>query len=312
MGPPLPPPPPAFQVGRFYRNRAARTLPVYYLSMACTLPLLIAGWHSAPPSSTAFIPYLIVNAAPPHIWVTLTSFLLSPAIDGPAWTLATLFAFWALFPVLLPVVQRMSDGALTSGLVWCFWAQLVSGVVAFVILVPIVGFWPAFATATMNPITRLPLFLMGMYAGVLCLRHPAATSGTLPWPRVFCMVVPVAGAKPEGPHWHRDLQAASALSAGTGLATGRAGPNDPPHSTAGAVDRWPSEPPGALQLGYVALPVPLGVHCARRLQVGASASSESASSDCDSSSEQRPASATRPAVAPVTCLPVVAQASGCL
>lgn len=52
----------------------------------------------------------------------------------------------------------------------------------FYCLVPFLGYWPAFATGTMNPFSRLPVFLMGVYAGILSLRHP---TGPLPWPNTW-------------------------------------------------------------------------------------------------------------------------------
>eukprot|EP01041_Mallomonas_annulata_P007649 gene7649-15657_t len=37
-------------------------------------------------------------------------------------------------------------------------------------VIPILGFWPAYALSAMNPFTRFPLFLMGTYAGELTIR----------------------------------------------------------------------------------------------------------------------------------------------
>jgi hypothetical protein len=47
------------------------------------------------------------------------------------------------------------------GIAWCFWVQYGLVMVLFFLLYPALGFWSAFATATMNPFSRLPVFLMG-------------------------------------------------------------------------------------------------------------------------------------------------------
>jgi len=52
----------------------------------------------------------------------------------------------------------------------------------------------AFWLATANPITRFPLFLMGMYAGLLSHRHPVTTTEAeedpFPWPKSFLGLLP--------------------------------------------------------------------------------------------------------------------------
>lgn len=60
-----------------------------------------------------------------------------------------------------------------SALTTLYWVQLVVLFLAFYVLAPFLTFWPAFAAATMHPITRYPLFLMGSYAGELLKRASA-------------------------------------------------------------------------------------------------------------------------------------------
>ena len=60
-----------------------------------------------------------------------------------------------------------------------YWLQLALVLVLFFALVGPLGFWPAFCAATMHPLSRFPLFVMGMAAGELHVRSPAAA---MPWP----------------------------------------------------------------------------------------------------------------------------------
>lgn len=86
--------------------------------------------------------------------------------------MCTLVCFFLFFPRWLASAQRLSDGQLLSRIVWHYWLQwaLLQG--TFSLLPLIVPGMRAFTTATMNPLTRFPLFLMGIYAGLLALRHP--------------------------------------------------------------------------------------------------------------------------------------------
>ena len=61
---------------------------------------------------------------------------------------------------------------------WTYWTQLTLVLVLFITLVGPLGFWPAFCAATMHPLSRFPLFAMGMAAGELHVRSPAVA---MPW-----------------------------------------------------------------------------------------------------------------------------------
>ena len=52
------------------------------------------------------------------------------------------------------------------------------------------NFFVAFGTGTMNPITRIPLFIMGICAGRLSLRHPVGSQDPLPWPSSYLSLFP--------------------------------------------------------------------------------------------------------------------------
>lgn len=171
--------PPAFNSWRFYRNRFARTMPVYYICTLIAIPPTLFGFGSA--SVDNFPLSMLLTIIPV---VTLVSPLASGgifAIDGPSWTVCTLIAFWAFFPCLIPSVQRLTDKEIVRKISICYWAQFILIEVVFYVLAPFIGFWGSFSTASMNPITRFPLFLMGMYAGILVLRYPD-NNQAMPWP----------------------------------------------------------------------------------------------------------------------------------
>ena len=175
-----------FEAGIFYRNRFARVMPTYYASLILALPLWFLGFGGSPSSQyEAIVSSTIVSVFP---LCTLFCFALGSCINGPGWTVCTLVVQWSMFPYFLPRIQKLSDHQLVQYIALCYWLQLFLLLIVFFILLIIgLGFWIPFAAATMNPITRLPLFLMGMYAGELCSRH---AEDSLPWPTMFSRFFP--------------------------------------------------------------------------------------------------------------------------
>ena len=90
-----------------------------------------------------------------------------------------------MFLYSLPRIQKLSDRQLVQYFVTGFNYSFL--IVFFILLIIGLGFWIPFAAAIMNPITRLPLFLMGMYDGELCTRH---AEDSLPWPTTFSRFFP--------------------------------------------------------------------------------------------------------------------------
>jgi len=111
-------------------------------------------------------------------------------INGPAWTVGTLSCFWLAFPYLLPRLQRLSNRKLMLGLSICYWLQAITLVALWwnfmVAEKGSITHWSlapgdvAFNFAALNPISRLPVFIMGMLAALLCLNH--VDEPGLPWP----------------------------------------------------------------------------------------------------------------------------------
>jgi hypothetical protein len=106
--------------------------------------------------------------------------------------------------------QRLTDQQLLSRVVWHYYLQytLLQGMFSLLPLV-VPGVRP-FSTATTNPLTRFPLFLMGIYAGLLALRHPSVNDRD-------DVGDERAAAKKDRP---RSLNANAAASAGGGTSSG--------------------------------------------------------------------------------------------
>lgn len=157
-----------FSTMNFYRNRLARAYPVYLLCLFYSLPLWFYGYGSLSSTDIPSIVSSIVLSVVPLC--TLFMFLLGSCIDGPGWTICTLFVMWLIYPITLKNIQSMTSRQLLDGIVFNYWLQFILVLVLFFITIIFLGFWPAFALSTMNPITRYPLFLMGVYAGEISLR----------------------------------------------------------------------------------------------------------------------------------------------
>lgn len=167
---------PPFDTRAFYQNRIARVMPVYWLSILVSIPLWLLNIGDFPFALQTFLPSLASSVIPV---TTLFSFLTGSylaAINPVGWFITTLVFFWFFFPYWLPTMQRLSDRALVNTVTWGFWLQLllIQGIYS---LMPLITDIRPFGTATTNPLSRFPLFLMGMAAGVLTLRYPVVGGG---------------------------------------------------------------------------------------------------------------------------------------
>lgn len=153
-----------FDIYRFHRNRFARVFPLYYICCLAAIPYWCAGYGGAAPYSFSFVASIVTSIIP---LCTTFIFILGSCLDGPGWTVCTLAIMWLMFPYFRQKAHRMSKQKLVTWIVWLYWIQLVLAFVLFFLLVPFLSFWPAFCAATMHPLSRLPVFLMGVYAGEL-------------------------------------------------------------------------------------------------------------------------------------------------
>jgi peptidoglycan/LPS O-acetylase OafA/YrhL len=155
---------PRFDVKHYYRNRLARIAPVYYVTMLIALPLAVFGHGWVSPSDIGWV--FATNLFAVQMWASLPPL----SFVGPAWTISTLAFFYLVFPWLLRWHQDQSDRSLNR---WITILALVQAVVFFGLgfaLEPLDRWW-AFWASHAWPISRLPVFDMGLVAGLLVLRQ---------------------------------------------------------------------------------------------------------------------------------------------
>jgi peptidoglycan/LPS O-acetylase OafA/YrhL len=155
---------PGFDVRHYYRNRFARIAPVYYVTMLLALPLAVFGHGWVSPSEIGGA--LATNLFAVQMWSGFPPL----SFVGPAWTISTLVFFYLVFPWLLQWHQKQSDRALSR---WITILAVVQAVVFFALGFAIepVDRWWAFWASHAWPISRLPVFDMGLVAGLLMLRQ---------------------------------------------------------------------------------------------------------------------------------------------
>jgi len=153
-----------FNVRRYYRNRFARIAPVYYVTMLFALPLAVFGHGWVSPSDIGGV--LATNLFAMQMWSGFPPL----SFVGPAWTISMLAFFYLVFPWLLRWHQNQTDRALSR---WITILAVVQAVVFFALGFAIepVDRWWAFWASHAWPISRLPVFDMGLVAGLLMLRQ---------------------------------------------------------------------------------------------------------------------------------------------
>ena len=80
----------------------------------------------------------------------------------------------------LPEAQRLRTPELVRSITRWYYVQLLIVFVMYPVwkLIPDAGQFGAIGASTMNPAGRFPLFLMGIDAGMLCLRYAAGAEGS--------------------------------------------------------------------------------------------------------------------------------------
>ena len=157
---------PLFQ---YYVNRLVRVMPVYLICFLEAIPITIAGYGSVDyHNSFIFTSSVIQSIIPTTTW---TLFIFGNCLDGPGWTVCTLFFFWMVFPPLLRGYKAQSNDQLLHSIRLLYWIQLaiviIGGPVISSVFGPAAGFW----WTTGTPYGRLPVFMMGVCAGILVRRH---------------------------------------------------------------------------------------------------------------------------------------------
>lgn len=161
----------------FIINRLIRVLPVYYICNLLAIPSFYAGFGVHDPTDTTLlIESYVTTIIPSSTWF---GYYLGNPFDVPAWTIQTLIAMWMMFPFLLRWLHSKSDVELLFCIRWCFWLQLVIIVVVTFTLKQFISNWEAVCFGRFHPLSRIWCFIMGMAAGILCLRYKEM--GTMPW-----------------------------------------------------------------------------------------------------------------------------------
>ena len=153
-----------FDIGQYYRNRFARIAPVYYVAMLIALPLAVVGHGWVSPSDIGWV--LATNLFAVQMWTSFPPL----SFAGPAWTISTLAFFYLVFPWLLRWHQNQTDRSLSR---WITILAVVQAVLFFglgLAIEPLDRWW-AFWASHAWPLSRLPVFDMGLVAGLLILRQ---------------------------------------------------------------------------------------------------------------------------------------------
>ena len=150
----------------FYQNRIARILPLYILCNLLILPLEYLGYLSLDPSGGT-VPFIVTYITTFTFTSTMFIFLLGSPFDGVTWTVQTFVWLWIAFPLTMRYVRRIKNDDLVMYIKVLYYIQMLLVFILFFGTVSSLGFWPSFSLATMNPVTRYPLFLMGVVAGEL-------------------------------------------------------------------------------------------------------------------------------------------------
>ena len=173
----------------FYRNRMAKILPVYWLVLFASIPLYFVGqvsaynmkgpfyysnlWSSdATNPDNGFLSMMLTNVFAVQMW-TLHGM---PGMLSQDWFVSTIVFWYWIYPCLLPrlqrAFQRMRERAEPMWSLQCslFWVQFVIGMA----LAP-------FGSSYHWPLSRLPVFMMGCFAGLACARLAPGRGIAWPW-----------------------------------------------------------------------------------------------------------------------------------
>lgn len=147
-------------VTSFWRRRALKIYPNHILTFiaAFALFVFVAGESVNPVGA-------VVNLLLLHAWFPQVQ--ISYNLNVVAWTLSCEFLFYALFPVILPLVNRVREGRLW---LWCGVMVAITWVIPALAMIPDPGptsfpglppdfqFWAVYIL----PASRLPEFVLGM------------------------------------------------------------------------------------------------------------------------------------------------------
>lgn len=155
--------PPPMNARNFFHRRLVRIVPLFFLTNLLAAPLIWLGhgYHDAENSTLDFV--LTFTG-------TSTWFGMPWVINGPSWFVSTLLFFYYVFPSLLPRLQAMETSSKRNWLARAFFIQMFVGIFLIIFCSEPFGGTIAFWIATAWPPSRLPVFVMGILAGLLRLQ----------------------------------------------------------------------------------------------------------------------------------------------
>ena len=155
----------------FVQRRLYKILPIYYFSLVLAFPLIFLGHNYFHPKMNHFTFWsCLLSLLGVQSWVVKYGF--GPV--GPSWTLSTLWFFYLNYQWIQRRLEKKSNGYLQNTIITCHFTQLVLGTLLY-----FVPHWTGYWLATAWPISRIPIFVMGVSCGILCKRMDSDTSDTL-------------------------------------------------------------------------------------------------------------------------------------
>lgn len=145
----------------FYLTRVSRLYPIY---LTANLLGLVA-WQPAPVTALRWLLTLTMT----NMWYPDPN--LNPTFAYPAWTITTLSAFYLAFPAILSSLQQFSSHQLKGLITILFFYQLLSALLFFNHGCDIINNFICY-----HPLPRLPVFVMGVAAGLIRLHHEEETN----------------------------------------------------------------------------------------------------------------------------------------
>lgn len=137
-----------------------------YLCHLVAVPSIFLGYNHFPPEDMANLLGGIASIFCVQTWIVIFGFGPNP----PSWTISTLVFFYLTFPSLVKYAEKQSNAKLTLLMTFSHYLQLFVGITLYN-CVPKVGqmelnFW----LATAHPLSRLPVFFMGICSAILVMR----------------------------------------------------------------------------------------------------------------------------------------------
>ena len=117
----------AADIRKFYQNRFARVIPMYYACTVLAIPPYFANFNGLDPFSWgAFISSLLFTIIPVATLINPLMILGAPffPINGPSWTICTLAIHWLVFPLCLIRIQKYTDRQLVRRIIGMFFLQV--------------------------------------------------------------------------------------------------------------------------------------------------------------------------------------------